>query len=107
MSSLSFSIRPSSYSAHSNPMFLDASARRCLDVRPSLELGTRNVRLTLWRDQMARERGRCDPQLEALADGEDISFGVFEPGGFCAAGGGDAVGHLHAGHVVLFEFHAA
>ena len=58
-------------------------------------------------DQMARERGRRYPQLEALADGEDISFGVFEPGGFCAAGGGDAVGHLHAGHVVLFEFHAA
>ena len=46
-------------------------------------------------------------RLQALAYGEDVSFGVFEPGGFCAAGGGDAVGRVYAGHVVVFEFYAA
>src|SRR6267142_5732119 len=46
-------------------------------------------------------------ELKALAYGEDVAFGVFEPGGFCAAAGGYAVGRFYAGHVVVFEFYSA
>jgi hypothetical protein len=38
-----------------------------------------------------------------LADGEDVAFGVLEPGGLGAAGSEDAVLHLEAGDVVLLE----
>ena len=45
--------------------------------------------------------------LKALADGKNISFSILEPGRLGATGDCNAVPHLDAGHVVLFEHHAS
>src|SRR5687767_10127703 len=41
-----------------------------------------------------------------LDDGEDVPFGVLEPGGLRAAPGDDAVDRLETGRVVFLEGHA-
>ncbi len=45
--------------------------------------------------------------LNLLADRQNVSLRILEPGGFRASAGGDAVNGFQAGHVVLFKNYAS